>query len=95
MYKDIKGLRTSGTVGKKGKRRKKREKEEREGEEKRKALVLPWCFREKPQENSSVLHPFKVISCDIFPWNPSSMCWEVNGIDSQIYLMKKVIAFSF
>ena len=62
MYKDIKGLRTSGTVGKKGKRRKKREKEEREGEEKRKPSVLTLCCREEPQESSSVLHLFKVIS---------------------------------
>ena len=58
-------------------------------------MVLPWCCREKLQNRASVLHLWKVIPCDIFSWNLSSMCWEVNGIDSPIYLMKKVIAFTF
>ena len=77
------------------KRRNKREKEEREGEEKGKLWWFLLCCREKPKESPSVLHLFKVISWDLFLWNPISMCWEVNCIDSPIYFMKKVIAFTF
>ena len=77
------------------KRRKKREKEEREGEEKGNQVCSPCAAERNHQGNPSVLQPFEVISWDLFPWNLSSMCWEVDYIDFTIYFMKKVIAFTF
>ena len=80
----------------KGRKKKKEEREERrKKKEEEGKLCAAWCCREKPQDRASVLHLFKVIPCNMFSWNLSSMCWEVNGIDSPIYLMKKVIAFTF
>ena len=58
-------------------------------------LWFSWSCRQEPQEKSSVLHLLKVISWAVFPWNHSSICWDVKYIDFPIYFMKKVIAFTF
>ena len=91
---------SAGTRGnQKKKERRKKKKRERKRRDKLKgkigfSFVLLKLLAGTPR-SSSVLHLLKVISWDFFPWNFSSICWDVKYIDFPIYFMKKVIAFTF